>query len=425
MGKKIAIVAVIIVVLSGIAFGVWALFKNRNGGTAAGITLTYWGLFEPPELIIPLIETYQEEHPNVTIQYEVRSYPSLSQHKETLLARLQEGAGPDIARVHASWIPQFFTELYPAPSTIINFTDFASTFYPSAVEALTVDQAIYAIPLQYDGLVVFYNKQLLAETGLDTPPITWGEFRQTATQLTKREGNLITQAGAALGTSTNIDHAADIFGLMLVQSGVSIPQDLTSQAAQDATIFYTNFTIKDRVWDVSMPEATVAFANGQLAMMLAPSWRTFEIREINPGLDFGFSPVPQLPATPEGQETVSWASFWAEAVSRDTAYPEVAWDFLNYLASAPTLQEFYSSAAALRAFGEIYPRQELASNLSVDPYASVVLADALHSVTGIFCGRAGNKFEVDAVNTALEAVLRGGSTLTALETLKTALETPK
>lgn len=425
MAKKILLFLVFILLTAGVAFGVNKLL-GRGGISLPGekITLTYWGLFEPPELIQPLIEAYQKDHPNVTIEYSQRTYPSLGQYKDTLLSRLQEGVGPDIMRVHPSWLTTFLPELSPAPSAVISYTDFSSSFYPVAVDSLTVDQAIYALPLGYDGLVVFYNKAMLGKVGLDSPPTTWGEFRRVATQLTERSegGNKILQAGVAIGTSTNIDHAPDILGLMLVQSGVEIPRDLGSQAAQDALIFYTNFATKDRVWDETLPEAISAFARGELAMMLAPSWEFFVVKERNPGLDFAFSPVPQLPVAPGEEGTVNWASFWAEAVSRDSEHAEEAWDFLNYLSSAQSLQEFYSNAAAVRAFGEPYSRQDLADNLTVDPFASVLISGANTAKTGALCGRVGNDFEVAAANAAIETVVRGGSVSTALGTMKKALE---
>jgi maltose-binding protein MalE len=40
---------------------------------------------------------------------------------------------------------------------------YASTFYPTAVRFHCKEGNIYAIPLEIDGLVVYYNKQLLAK----------------------------------------------------------------------------------------------------------------------------------------------------------------------------------------------------------------------------------------------------------------------
>lgn len=390
--------------------------------TSGPVTLTYWGLFEPPSLMEPLIEQYQEEHPNVEIEYSQREYADLGQHKETLLTRLRQGSGPDLMRIHASWIPQFYTELVAAPSSILSFADFSTAFYPVAVESLTVEQSVYAVPLEYDGLMLFYNQAMFDEANVANPPTTWGEFRTVAIRLIKRGGNNeLLQAGAAIGGGNNIDHASDILGLMLAQSNVQVPEDLDSQAAQDALVFYTNFMTVDRVWDTALPEATIAFARGEVAMIFAPSWQVFAVQAINPGLDFALAPVPQLPSGSAGGGTVYWASFWAEAVSRDSEHLEAAWDFLKFLSSAEVLQDFYANAAQNRAFGEPYPRMDLAGNLSADPMASQMVVGAMTAQTGILAARAGNNEATEAVVTAIEAVLKGGEAKAALATLKETL----
>jgi len=66
-----------------------------------------WGLWENPEVMNDLIAQYQQLHPNVTINYEDRSVlKPLSSYKERVFTRLSEEGGPDIVRVHNSWVPR-------------------------------------------------------------------------------------------------------------------------------------------------------------------------------------------------------------------------------------------------------------------------------------------------------------------------------
>lgn len=407
---------------------VTGIFQNVNlpfiKPPAKQIELTYWGLFEPEEVMQPLIEEYQELHPNVTVDYQPRSYSSLSEHKEILLTRLREGTAPDIARVHATWIPQFASELSPLPSSILSKEDFASTFYPVAVAALTYRDEIYGLPLMYDGLMLFYNTEHFKEAKIERPPADWDEFTTVAEKLTKKDekGN-ITRAGAAMGTSNNVAHFADVLGLMWAQSGVEIPAGLNSGQAQDALIFYTGFVGKNKVWDGTLPFSISAFAAGKVSMLFAPSWRVFDIQNLNPGLKFAVAAVPQVPSLPrQEQRTVNWATFWVEVVNADSENADVAWDFLKFLSDAENMQRLYSEQAKTREFGEPYSRVDLGQSLLTSDYLAPLIDGAKSAVTAGTTTASGNDIYVDAVADAVDAVIQGKDIEAALETLKNTLE---
>lgn len=392
---------------------------------AKQIELTYWGLFEPEEVFAPLIEEYQKENPNIKINYEQRAYSTLAQHKETLLTRLREGTGPDIFRIHNTWIPQFAAELSPLPSSVISSSEFANTFYPSAQNLLSYQNQLYAIPLMYDGLMLFYNRKHFEEAGVNRPPADWEEFREVAVRLTRtdEETKRITQAGAAMGTASNVAHFSDILGLMLAQSRIDFPRDLTSSSARDALIFYTNFSTKDKVWEPSLPYSIQAFAQGKVAMIFAPSWRTFEIQALNPGLDFAVASVPQIPPLPkEGPTTINWASFWAEGVNLDSKNSEGAWKFLKFLSEPENMRRLYSEEAKLREFGEPYSRKDLGSVLLTNDYLAPLIDGAPTSTSFIIADASGNDVYVEAVAEAINSVLQGKDVDQALETLKTTIE---
>lgn len=402
----------------------WLKFWPGQNQSNAPVTLTYWGLFTAKEVLAPLIKEYQEKHPHVTIDYSPRSFSSLAQYKELLLSRLSQGTGPDILRLHVSWLPPFASVLAPLPPKVMTEKEYRETFFPVAAEAANLNGSFYALPLQYDGLALYINDEALAEGG-GKPPRTWEEFRQLAVKLTKTEKEnpeKVLRAGAALGNAANIPHAADILSLMLAQSDLNFPADLDSEPAQHALIFYTNFLKKDRVWDPSLPNAVVAFARGQVAMILAPAWRLVDIANLNPGLKFSLNPVPQLPALSGREQTnVNWASFWVEGVSAKAKNKEVAWDFLKFLSSPESLKKMHSYETQFRPVGQLYPRQDLVSDLSVDPKVAAVLAGASSARTSLLTDWSGNDPYVEAVTGAIEAVVKGSRP--PAEALKTARRT--
>lgn len=406
----------------------WSSIFNRGTKTTnEPITLTYWGLFEPAEVIVPLIREYTAAHPNVTIDYALRSFSTLSQYRELLLSRLRQGSGPDIFRVHLTWLPSFVNDLAPIPPAVMSEKDYTTAYYPVLKEWSSYKGSLYSLPLQYDGLVLFTNDDALSEISA-VKPQTWEDFRRLAVKLTKpnkepgHEGEIL-RAGAAIGNASNINHASDLFGLMFAQSDLSFPGDLSSQAAQDALTFYTNFIRKDKVWNANFPPSVQAFARGQVAMIFAPSWRLADIVNLSPTFKFSMNPVPQAPAQLSHNVTnTNWASFWVETVSNRTKNPEVAWDFLKFLSSKESLKKIYALEAQGRPLGQPYPRTDLASDLSVDPKLTALLSGAPTAKTAPITDISGNDPFVDAINLAIESNLKGSGTLESLKTAQQTIE---
>lgn len=398
--------------------------------TGQKVTLTYWGLFEKPEVMAPLIKKYQDLHPNVTIDYQPQSYTSLASYKELAATRLSQSlqsgskeTAPDIIRVHLSWLPSFSRWLAPIPSSVFSSSDFTQTFYPLASSQGTVNGALYGIPLMYDGLVLVYNPDLFAEAGIASPPSTWEDFRNVAIKLTKvnKAGQLV-QAGAAIGLSSNVAFASDLLSLMWAQSNLTIPDDLGTGAAADALTFYTNFARQDHVWDNTLPYSINAFANGKVAMIFVPSWAFLDILGANPSVKMVVTPVPQVPSLNGTKNNVTWGSFWVESVAKSSPASATAWDFVKFLSEQSQEQQFFSAAAQIRPFGEAYSRRDLRQSLSSNNYLAPVLAGAETAASAITTDRSGNDEYVAAVTDAITAVNSGTAENTALTTCKQTLQ---
>lgn len=329
-------------------------------------TITYWGLWETSEVLQDVISDFEAANPGVEVIYKKQSHVDYRQRLQTAIT---SGNGPDVFRYHASWVPMLTAELSGMPSKIMSTDEYQQTFYPAASQLLQSGGQIVGIPLMYDGLALYYNKEVLDAAG-EQPPKTWTELKTLAAKLTVRSGNEIKRSGLAIGNASNTEHFSDIIALLMLQNGAD-PTDLSSKEAQEALIFYTNFVTKDKAWSDKLPSSTVAFARGDAAMMLAPSWRAHEVLEINPNLDFGIVSTPTL-----GSQKIAWASFWAEGVNNKSQNKDISWEFLKYLSSKEVMQKLYNSQAQTRAFGEIYSRVDLANTLANDPYVAPYLADA-------------------------------------------------
>jgi len=386
----IPIFAVLIVIIVAI-FGFF-IFKNKDSDDSDVITLDYWGLWEVSPIMQGVIAEWEQEHPNVKINY-------IEKDKEDYRARLQSafsrGDGPDIFRFHNTWVSMLKNELATVPIDIANSLALKSDYFPVVSDSLDKGGQFYGLPLMIDTLGLYYNKDILLSAN-KSPPLTWWGLENIAKELTVRVGDRITVAGVAMGSTVNVDHWSDILGLMIYQNGGDLhkPDDFVTDAAK----FFLRFKNVDRVWDDSLPRSTMAFANGKLAFYFGPSWRTFNILEANPNLNFGVAPMPQLPklqgsdwqAAEKGEEdltNIGWASFWVEGVAVDSQMQEEAWEFLEFLSSKETMQKLYTAQSQTRLFGEIYPVKSLAKSLETDSILKEFVAQASVAKTGFLCSQ--------------------------------------
>lgn len=381
-----------------IGFGIFKLVSGGGAGLKKEVILNYWGLWESDSVLNGLIAKFEEENPNIEINYQMQNKEN---YRTRLEAKLEKGGAdtPDIFRFHSSWLPMMADRLEAVPAISSRNLKMDEDFFKVYSSDLKQGGSYMGISLMYDGLVLYYNKELLDAANKNIPKTWWG-LSNTATELTVRdESGNINVAGVAMGATSNVDHWQDIIGLMIKQNGV----DLTKMDEANWTKikgildFYRFFGQKQKwdVWNEKLPNSTQLFAAGKLVFYFGPSWRMHEINQLNPNLNYGTAKLPQLAtiadADPqkvedgltEGQLTnISWASYWVEGVWKQSSKKEAAWKFLEFMASEQNLADFYSTASLTRDFGEIYPRKSMASKLSDNKKLATFVENADTSVSG-------------------------------------------
>jgi ABC-type glycerol-3-phosphate transport system substrate-binding protein len=391
-----------------------------NGEPTAAVpqtSLTYWGLWESESTMRPLLDEFEARNPGITVNYQMQSPQD---YRERLQAAMNSATPPDVVRFHSTWLPMLVNSLQPAPGSAITVAEIQANFYQAASSAVVLNSQVYGAPTTMEGLALFTNDQLLSTVQASIPR-DWQELRDTAKLLTQRDqaGNLV-QSGVALGTASNVDHWPDIVTLMLLQNGVDL-RTMSAEQTREALLFYSYFNSLDRVWDATLPSSTQAFAAGQVAMILAPSWRAVDIKAANPSLQWQVSPAPQLP----GATPVSLVHFWVEGVPRASQNSDAAWRLVRFLASSEAQQLLWTSASAERGFGQAPAHRALAEIVSANPIVGPYIqqADFAQTFYTISMTHAGEtsinerliKYLEDAINSL---VASPGSAASVVETLR-------
>lgn len=372
---QIPTIAIIAPIVLLVLLGGFFLIRSLTGGGAKttdgqplptkssntkSVTINYFGLWEPSQVMKPVIDAFEKQNPNIKVNY----LPQSSQdYQERLMTNLSGQTPPDVFRLHTTWLPLFAKYILPVPANTISATEISTNFYPIVSKLLVSNGQVYGVPMTVEGLGLFVNTSMLAQKQIKTPK-TWEDLVTAAKALKEEEPSTgkITRAGVALGNTSNVDHWPDIVSLMLLQAGVKMT-NMKSPEVQSTLDYYTKFVTKLKVWDETLPPSTVAFANEKVAMILAPSWRAREIKAMNPSLSWEVVPVPQLPDV----EPLNWASIWFETVSKETKYPQESWKFVSFLASANAQQVLFDSASTERSFPQSPANKVAASNAVKNP----------------------------------------------------------
>ncbi len=412
--KKVFILLFFLLLIGGVVLGgkfALGFFQSNQE-----VTIQYWGLWENDAFITPLITEFEASNPNVKVQYVKQNH---RQYRERLQAAIARGDGPDVFRFHNTWVPMLKDDLAPVPETVMSASAFSSAFYRVASRDLVAGQTIFGIPLMIDGLGLYYNEDMLASAGVALPT-TYEELLQVVPQLTVRQEDQILTSAIAMGTTGNVEHFSDIVAVMMMQNGAKLTEPQGVEAEQ-TLIFYRKFADpSDPVytWNETLDNSIVAFANGQVAMMFAPSWRAFDIKQINPNLRFRIAPLPQLPGN-----TVTWASYWVEGVSAKSKQKEAAWDFLSFITSRESATKLYTEASKSRLFGEPYARVDMGEGLAEDPYVGAYIKQAPDARS---CPLASRTFDngindklIKYLEDAVNSVKNGSAPTEALETAAT------
>ncbi|NYE37333.1 multiple sugar transport system substrate-binding protein [Nocardioides cavernae] len=190
----------------------------------------------------------------------------------------------------------------------------ADDFYPTLVDAFTVDDQFYCAPKDFSTLGLVINTRLWKEAGLTDAdvPTTWDELETVAGTLTRgdvvgltfgpeyqRVGSFFPQAGGAMvsedGTEATVDSPANLEALEFVQGMM-----------RDGVAAYSS--------DLGAGWGGEAFGKELAAMTIEGNWIAGAMENDFPKVDYT---VAELPEGPAGKGTLAFTNCWGIAEQSD------------------------------------------------------------------------------------------------------------
>lgn len=325
--------------------GIFAFFVGSTQTQSIG-EVTIWGTLDTNAFVVVLRQLAEEDGRLRSVTY-IRKEPETFSNE--LTNALASGAGPDLFIMRQSDAERDAAKVLPIPYESFPREQFKDLFIEAANPFLGED-GVRAIPLAVDPLVLYWNRDLMASSGLAKPPGFWDELYGMATAITKRDqANTIEKSALAFGEYDNVDHAKDIIALLILQAGGSITArdstgnlttalssrtTETQQPVESALRFYTEFANPSKTfytWNRAQKESLAAFGAGTLAMYVGPASEEPLIRRLNPNLNFAIAPIPQIRTRPY---TLDVGTVYAFAMPRTGVNPQGALTVAYLLSSA-------------------------------------------------------------------------------------------
>ncbi len=338
--RRVAIAGLVLLVLSA---GVIAGCGGSSESSSGSADLTLWTGFTDRELGVmkDVIADFEKTHPDI----HVKVVGGISDDK--IVAAIRGGNAPDVAH---SFDAGAYTGAYCSNGAWIDLADYmkqdglSDDVFPEVPRQYSQFEGTRcALPMLADVYGLYYNKDILAKAGIDSPPQTVSQLMDDAKKLTERnpDGSLkVVGLDPFDGFYENVAaHWAPQWGVDWVdESGKS---NLAAQPGwadmlrwQKELIDWYGYDNLVR-WQASAGDefsAQNAFERGKLAMNLDGEWRVAFVQSEHPELNFGTAPLPVDDAQPDLYGS-GYTSGSIIGIPKTSGHKDEAWQLLKYLAT--------------------------------------------------------------------------------------------
>ncbi|MDQ0657864.1 ABC transporter substrate-binding protein [Paenibacillus sp. W2I17] len=315
---------------------------STNGGSSdqagEGITtVTMWHGLTSIDLdnMNKVVKAFEEKNP--TIKMNLVYTESNEGSDQKLLTAVAGGNPPDVAL-----FDRFKVGTWAAQGSLTDLSSMAAEsgirkemYYPFAWEESSYQGKLYAMPMDTDSRLLFYNKDHFKEVGLDPnkPPQTIAELEAAADKLTIKEGKRFKRIGFIPWYSQGWLYTWGwAFGGEFQDAAtgkITANDPKVVEALQWMTDFGKKYNVEDIAGFTSAAgtEEMDPFISGQVSMKISGNFTVKGIEKFKPDLNYGVAPIP----TPTGTNFTTWSGGGSAIIPKGAKNVAAAWKFLEFL----------------------------------------------------------------------------------------------
>ncbi|MCZ0717368.1 ABC transporter substrate-binding protein [Aerococcus kribbianus] len=313
--------------------------QSNSGADGDKVEITFWHSMggSTGEALDKIVQDYNESQDEVVVnaQYQ-REY-------DDALTKLRSSAsgsnvGADIVQVFEQGTTFMKDSGLAVPvQEYIDETDFdTSVLEPNLLAYYTVDDTLYSMPFNSSTPIMYYNKDMFAEAGIDEAPTSLEEIKEIAPKLE--------DAGADMAMSLGV-YGWYIEQFITKQEELMYDNNNGRDGQANSVVFDDNGSMEKTLgaWKDLQDEGVAPmvgreggqpeFVSGSSAITVGSTANLRQILdEVDGRFEVGTAYFPGVTSDDQGGVSIGGASLWM-IDSEDDARKDATWDFIQYLVS--------------------------------------------------------------------------------------------
>ena len=289
--------------------------------------LTFWQFWTDPVVkptLLQLIREFENENPGIKVEVTDLTW---SEGHQKIVVAFGSGNPPDVLELGSDWVPEFSYRdvLWEATKEASEISEDYLMWEP-----VKLGDKYFGFPWFLDTRVIFFNKDLMRKTGLDSesPLKSWPDFLNAC----RRVNDL---AATVYGFGANSAERHRLYKKFLPflwsNGGKVLSEDgdsslLSSPEALEALEFYLKLVEVGKL--DTQRNLDEAFMRGEVGFILSGGWLLREIPRVAPNLNYAVALIP----SPDGAEPgVSFAGGEYLVISQKSLHKEEALRLISFL----------------------------------------------------------------------------------------------
>ena len=322
------------------------------GVSAKKVTVTYWHgwvVDHEKAAMDEVIRMFNETHPDI----EVIGVAGTTNEK--LLTAMAGGNPPDAASI---WSTQTLAEgasrgsLVQLDPLLERDNIDRDVFVPAALATATYDGRLYGLPIVVDPFVLYYNKDLFREAGLDPnqPPLTLSELLAYDEKITRQDAaGAISTLGFNNGASTDFLYYVFGGGFYDAEAGKPIGDNPANVRALTWLVDLYNrygttnvMAFQNSKWANALSNPMIS---GAVGMQLDGDWVCLFMEKFAPDTDWGTAYFPYEDGYPE-RAKMSAVDGAINIIPKGAKNAEAAWEFISWFQTTPEATSLFARGIA-------------------------------------------------------------------------------